>query len=138
MEDTARYLEEICLRAASRNIFLFSRFLNLSEQKDAQIAARRAGAAFVLFGGAEDCERKMLGVGGDEAPEGYLFPLVCLKVTPRSTRFASPIAHRDVLGSLMEGRGVEAMALVWVAAAATASILLIVKYLKSERSSVKS
>ena len=43
-----------------------------------------------------------------------------------------------VLGSLMEGRGVEAMALVWVAAAATASILLIVKYLKSERSSVKS
>ena len=43
-----------------------------------------------------------------------------------------------VLGSLMEGRGVEAMALVWVAAAATASVLLIVKYLKSERSSVKS
>jgi len=106
MEDTARYLEEICLRAASRNIFLFSRFLNLSEQKDAQIAARRAGAAFVLFGGAADCERKMLGVGGDEAPEGCLFPLVCLKVTPRSARFASPIAHRDVLGSLM-GLGIE-------------------------------
>lgn len=106
MEDTARYLEEICVRAASRNIFLYSRFLNLAEQKDAVIAARRAGASFFLYGGAEDCERKMLGVGGDEAPEGYLFPLVCLKVTPRSTRFASPIAHRDVLGSLM-GLGIE-------------------------------
>ena len=106
MEDTSRYLEELCTRAAARNIFLFSRFLNLAEQKDALIFARKAGAAYAFFGGAEDCERKMLGVGGDEAPESYLFPLVCLKVTPRSARFASPIAHRDVLGSLM-GLGIE-------------------------------
>ena len=106
MEDTARYLDELCARAAARNISLFSRFLNLSEQKYALIAARKAGAACTLFGGAGDCERRMLGVGGDEAPENWQFPLACLKVSPRSARFASPIQHRDVLGALM-GLGIE-------------------------------
>ena len=102
----SKHLEELCVRAARRNIALFSRFLNLAEQKEAEIAARKAGAAYMLWGGAEDCERKMLGVGGDEAPQTYLFPLSCLKITPRSAKFSSPLAHRDVLGSLM-GLGFE-------------------------------
>ena len=101
-----KHFDELCQRAASRNIALFSRFLNLAEQKEAEIAARKAGAAWFLWGGAEDCERKMLGVSGDEAPEGYLFPLLCLKIMPRSIKFSSPLAHRDVLGSLM-GLGFE-------------------------------
>ena len=104
--DDNKHLTELCQRAASRNIPLFSRFLNLTEQKEGEIAARKAGAAYRLYGGAEDCERRMLGVGGDEAPETWQFPLNCLRVTPRSARFASPIAHRDVLGSLM-GLGIE-------------------------------
>lgn len=105
MEDH-KYLTELCSRAANRNIALFSRFLNLSEQKEAEIAARKAGAAYRFFGGAEDCERRMLGVSGDEAPEAWAFPLLCLKIVPRSAKFAAPIAHRDVLGSLM-GLGIE-------------------------------
>jgi RNA-binding protein YlmH len=88
-----------------RNVLL-SRPFDAQLDEYAQILARKAGAAFAFFGGAEDCERKMLGVGGDEAPESDLFPLVCLKVAPRNARFASPIAHRDVLGSLM-GLGIE-------------------------------
>lgn len=102
----SKHFDELCQRASSRNIALFSRFLNLAEQKDAEIAARKAGAAFLLWGGAEDCERKMLGVCGDEAPESYLFPLSCLKIMPKSAKFSSPLAHRDVLGSLM-GLGFE-------------------------------
>lgn len=102
----SKHLDELCQRAAQRNIALFSRFLNLAEQKEAEIAARKAGAAYLLWGGAEDCERKMLGVSGDDAPESYLFPLACLKITPRSAKFSSPLAHRDVLGSLM-GLGFE-------------------------------
>ena len=101
-----KHFDELCQRAAKRNIALFSRFLNLAEQKEAEIAARKAGAAYLLWGGAEDCERKMLGVCGDEAPETYLFPLACLKISPRSAKFSSPLAHRDVLGSLM-GLGFE-------------------------------
>lgn len=102
----SKHLDELCARAAKRNIALFSRFLNLAEQKEAEIAARKTGAAYLLWGGAEDCERKMLGAGGDEAPETYLFPLSCLKIAPRSAKFSSPLAHRDVLGSLM-GLGFE-------------------------------
>lgn len=102
----AKHLDELCQRAAKRNIALFSRFLNLTEQKEAEIAARKAGAAFLLWGGAEDCERKMLGAGGDEAPETYEYPLSCLKITPKSAKFSNPLQHRDVLGSLM-GLGFE-------------------------------
>ena len=102
----SRHLDELCERAARRNIALFSRFLNLAEQKEALIAARKAGCACFLWGGAEDCERKMLGAAGDEAPEGWQFPLSCLKISPRSVKFSSPLAHRDVLGSLM-GLGFE-------------------------------
>lgn len=104
--DENKHFDELCIRAAQRNIPLFSRFLNLSEQKEADIAARKAGASYRFFGGAEDCERKMLGVSGDDAPKAWDFPLACLKAAPRSAKFASPISHRDVLGSLM-GLGIE-------------------------------
>jgi len=38
-----------------------------------------------------------------------------------------------VLGSLMEGRGVKAMALVWIAAAVSASALLIIKHISAKK-----
>ena len=99
------HLDELCQRAAHRHQPLFSRFLNLSEQKEAEIAARRAQAEYRLYGGAEDCERRMLGAG-QEAPAPEEFPIVCLKVTRRSTHFGEPLAHRDVLGTIM-GTGIE-------------------------------
>lgn len=102
----SKQFDELCQRAATRNITLFSRFLNLAQQKEAEIAARKASAAYRFFGGAEDCERQMLGVSGDEAPDECLFPLICLKITPKSAKFSSPLQHRDVLGSLM-GLGIE-------------------------------
>jgi len=102
----SKHFDELCQRAAKRNITLFSKFLNLAEQKEAEIAARKAGAAYCFFGGAEDCERRMLGVSGDEMPDATLFPLICLKAAPKSAKFSSPLEHRDVLGSLM-GLGIE-------------------------------
>lgn len=101
-----KHFDELCQHAAKRHITLFSKFLNLAEQKEAEIAARKAGAACSFFGGAEDCERKMLGVSCDEALEEFEFPLVCLKAAPKSAKFSSPLQHRDVLGSLM-GLGIE-------------------------------
>jgi len=101
-----KHLNELCIRAAGRSFPLFSRFLNLAEQKDAEIAARKAGAAYLLWGGNEDCERKMLGVCSDEAPEKDEFPLECMKISAKSAKFSSPLQHRDVLGSLM-GLGFE-------------------------------
>ena len=101
-----KHLTELCTRAANRSFPLFSRFLNLAEQKDAEIAARKTGAAYSLWGGADDCERKMLGVCGEEAPLAPDFPLECIQIAARSAKFSSPLQHRDVLGSLM-GLGFE-------------------------------
>lgn len=106
MGDNMNNLLELSERAASRDITLFSRFLNLTEQREGEAAARKAGAAFMLYGGAESCERRMLGVSAGTAPQADTFPIACLLVSPRSTRFGAPLTHRDVLGSLM-GLGIE-------------------------------
>ena len=63
-----RQLDELCRRAADRGQPLFSRFLDLDGQKQAEAAARKAGAAYAFFGGAEGCERRMIGAGA-ETPE---------------------------------------------------------------------
>ena len=106
MEENAAMLNELCQRAAKRHITLYSRFLNLAQQREGEIAARRAGAEYCLYGGAQDCERRMLAVSGEDVPDESLFPIACLLAAPRSARFAAPIAHRDVLGALM-GLGIE-------------------------------
>ena len=104
--DTQHYLAELCGRAAFRSMPLFSRFLNLTEQKWAGIEAKKAGCCLKLFGGAPDAERRMLAVCAESAPDDAEFPIDCLKISPKSMKFASPIAHRDVLGALM-GLGIE-------------------------------
>ena len=95
-----RQLEELCRRAADRSQPLFSRFLDLEGQKQAEIAARKAGAEYTFFGGAEGCERRMIGLGA-EAPEESEFPIACLKISPRSRKYGQALAHRDVLGTVM-------------------------------------
>lgn len=92
---------ELAQRAVKRGIPLFSRFLNLSEQKMGEIAAQKEGVAFRFFGGKDDCERRILGFGADEAPEEKKFPIACLMASPKNARFAAPVTHRDVLGALM-------------------------------------
>ena len=100
-----QHLDELCERAAGRRQPLFSRFLNLNEQKEAEIAARKAQAEYLLFGGAADCERRMLGAG-QEAPEPGDFPIACLKITRRSAHYGESLEHRAVLGTVM-GTGIE-------------------------------
>jgi len=99
-------LDELCSRAEGRFHPLFSRFLNLTEQRQAEAAARRANVHYMLFGGAEDAERRVLGVCGENEVTPADFPIVCLKVVRRSRSFGRELTHRDVLGTVM-GSGTE-------------------------------
>ncbi len=106
MDEGREFYLSLAQRAQARPSPLFSRFLGLAQQKEAEAALRRSGCFCKLFGGAEGCERRILGVCGDrEIAEGE-FPLACVLVRPRSARFSEGFAHRDVLGSLM-GLGIE-------------------------------
>ncbi len=96
-------LSELCKKSFERDIFTFSDFLGLAEQAVLKRASKGFSSRHVtLFGGAEGCERVMARFGdpeviGWEEP----FPIVCLKIAPKSQKFADRLTHRDFLGALM-------------------------------------
>lgn len=96
-------LSELCKKSYERDIFTFSDFLGLMEQTILKRAAKGFPASHItLFGGAEGCERVMARFGDPEAL-GWEepFPIVCLKIEPKSQKFADALTHRDFLGALM-------------------------------------
>nr|MCR5581488.1 hypothetical protein [Pseudobutyrivibrio sp.] len=98
-------LIELSNRAYQNNIFTFSDFLSLSQQDVLYQAARDKSFApikYDLFGGYENCERKMVRFGSED-DLGYLvdYPIKCVKVEPLAKKFAKEYTHRDYLGSLM-------------------------------------
>ena len=98
-------LIELSNRAYQNNIYTFSDFLSLSQQEILYQAARDkdfAPVSYELFGGYENCERKMARFGS-ENDLGYTvdFPIKCIKIEPLAKKFAKEYTHRDYLGSLM-------------------------------------
>lgn len=96
-------LSELCKKSYERDIFTFSDFLGLMEQTVLKRATKGFPASHItLFGGAEGCERVMARFGDPEAL-GWEepFPIVCLKIAPKSQKFADALTHRDFLGALM-------------------------------------
>lgn len=76
---------------------LFTDFLSVEEVSEfKKIESSLSFANPVLYGGYEGAERQILRFGG-EAP----FPITILKITPRGTKFSSPLTHRDFLGSVL-------------------------------------
>ena len=98
-------LIELSNRAYQNNIYTFSDFLSLSQQEILYQACRDKDFApipYELFGGYENCERKMARFGS-EADMGYTvdYPIKCIKIEPLAKKFAKEYTHRDYLGSLM-------------------------------------
>ena len=90
-------------KSFNQNVFTFSGFLGLSEQDifwKMEQELRYAG--FLLFGGIENTDRKMLRFGNAEE-FGYEvpFPIVCVHIKPLLAKFADKLSHRDFLGALM-------------------------------------
>lgn len=93
-------LAELGDRAETRQMLVYSDFLNLHEQGVLQSAKIRV--PFVLFGGHPSAERKVACFGTedvDKAAENA--PFVLLKIAPAAPKFAETLTHRDFLGSIL-------------------------------------
>ncbi len=95
-----RFLE-LSRKASDGGYFTFSDFLGLAEQSAFNEIKRKLASGYTLFGGTEGAERIMVRFG-DSEDFGYEtpFPIVCLKIAPKSEKFADKLTHRDFLGSL--------------------------------------
>lgn len=90
-------------KSYSQSIYTFTGFLGLGELDIFHRMEQELGyAGFVLSGGWEDADRKIVRFG-EEAQLGYEmpFPIVCIHIRPQSAKFAEELSHRDFLGALM-------------------------------------
>ena len=94
-----------CVRQCElRSVPKFVGFLDFSGAALAVTVARRENAKYMLFGGAEGCERVCFGVFPDWCePQTQQFPIVRLLINNKSTR---KLQHRDILGAFMSA-GIE-------------------------------
>lgn len=94
---------DLAEKSFHQNMFTFSGFLGLSEQDTFwKMEQELRYAGFLLFGGTENTDRKMLRFGNAEEL-GYEvpFPIVCVHIRPLLAKFADRLSHRDFLGALM-------------------------------------
>lgn len=102
-DELKRHILDLANRCYQQNQYTYSGFLNAGEQ--ALLFEMEQDISFVtwtLYGGGEDCERRMLRFGSEEML-GYedAFPISCLIVKPLIQKFADVLTHRDFLGALM-------------------------------------
>ena len=84
-------------RRSEQGYFTFTDFLGLAEQSCFnEIKGELKGISYTAFGGAEGAERVMIRFGSPEEL-GYEedFPIVTLKIAPKSEKFADKLTHRD-------------------------------------------
>lgn len=92
-------LADTCFR---RDVPVNTDFLNLSEQTIFHhISGMLPPVRFVLSGGFESSERKVLCFLPTYEEELLDPPYDCLKITPVNRRFAEELSHRDYLGAIM-------------------------------------
>ena len=105
-----RLLESAQL-AYQKEIVVYTDFLGLAEQNLFYSSAREFPAvSYSCYGGTDSAERFCISFDGrenvsglkhTEAEEYYLFPIVCICITPSSLKFSEKLTHRDFLGALL-------------------------------------
>ncbi len=100
-EATLRHLLDLCRRSERTGNWQYSGFLSPAEQDELLRSPEAARYAFILTGGYEAAERKIL-VAGDERDAGPAeLPICVVAVTPKSMKYAEELTHRDYLGAIM-------------------------------------
>ena len=101
-----RHLLDLCRRSGKTGQWMYSGFLSPAEQEDFLRTPEAAGFSWMLTGGYESAERKIL-AAGSEADFGPPDPPIrVIKVVPKSEKFAEELTHRDYLGAIL-GLGIE-------------------------------
>lgn len=102
-------LKELSLQSYNRGVSTFTDFLNLNEQNLFYSVERNlASKTFVLWGGHEDSERKMIAFLCERDYDTVinqfnyeLFPIICIKITPCNAKYSDTFTHRDYLGAIL-------------------------------------
>ena len=111
-------VKELAYRASSKGFLTHTDFLSLSEQNyffsflmESHIDPKKStylDSKFVLFGGHEESDRKMifflpfyLKEQEELLNEEYSNVISCLHIYPKNEKFADILNHRDYLGALM-------------------------------------
>ncbi|MDO5336931.1 MAG: YlmH/Sll1252 family protein [Eubacteriales bacterium] len=105
MEDALFFrkrIQELASVAYQRDIVTFTDFLNLNELHMIKtLNSKELGVIAEAFGGYEHAERQLVAFHPDALSYQWEFPIVCIKVEPKSVRFSEALNHRDFLGALL-------------------------------------
>ncbi len=95
-------LIDLSKQAFTKNIVIFSDFLNLNELNILHTTPKdELFTCFETYGGYESAERQMAAFLPDALYYDYQYPVRVLEITAINSRFAENLTHRDYLGSLM-------------------------------------
>ena len=108
---TKKRLLESAQLAYQKEIVVYTDFLGLAEQNLFYSSLREFPAvAYSCYGGTKEAERFCIAFDGREPVSGltltepeeyYLFPIVCVSISPSSLKYGEPLTHRDYLGALL-------------------------------------
>ena len=101
-----RHLLDLCRKSEKTGTWQYSAFLSAAEQNDLLCSGETAGFSFLLTGGYENAERKILAAGSETESGPPEPPISVIAVNPKSGKFAENLTHRDYLGAVL-GLGIE-------------------------------
>ena len=95
-------IRELANLSYQRDIVTFSDFLNLNEQNMVNSLKQQFPQVIMEnFGGYENAERQMVAFHPDALAFTWEYPVDCLKIEPKSLKFAETLTHGDYLGALL-------------------------------------
>ena len=86
---TLRHLLDLCRRSEKTGIWQYSAFLSPAEQEDLIRSGEAAGYAWLLTGGYENAERKILATGNEAEMGPPEPPVSVIGIKPKSEKFAA-------------------------------------------------
>ena len=101
-----RHLLDLCRKSEKTGLWQYSAFLSPAEQDDLLRSPEAAGFSFLLDGGYEGAERKVMAAGNTAEMGPPEAPLSVIAVSPKSEKYAEELTHRDYLGAIL-GLGIE-------------------------------